>query len=381
MIPPGRPKGESPSARREGNPVSSLLLLAGRTAADHIQRNGLRPQDIGCVPAAAGGPKGLALIPLDRRLFGAGGWLREVPLDLVGASIGAWRMFCAAQVDADAALTRLSDGYVAQRFGRKPTPQEVSDECRKLARAVLGDSGWPALRAPASVLVLTTRARGVLQGTASRTAFAQAALANAMSRRRLAAHMERVVFAHGTPRLLHAQLPPFDPFGLRVVPLTRANAEDALLASGSIPLVCDPVRNPVGAPCGDYWDGGLIDYHLLLPYGAPRHDAAPANRRLVLYPHFVPHVTPGWLDKFLPWRRQARAHPWLSNMLLVAPSPALLARLPNGKLPDRQDFYRYGLDHASRERAWRRAIGECERFADEALAWLERPDPSVLRPL
>ena len=52
-----------------------------------------------------------------------------------------------------------------------------------------------------------------------------------------------------------------------VVPLDHANSEDALLASGSIPLVCDPVRNPASAPRGDYWDGGLIDYHLLLPYG------------------------------------------------------------------------------------------------------------------
>lgn len=45
------------------------------------------------------------------------------------------------------------------------------------------------------------------------------------------------------------------------------------------------------------------------------------------------------------------------------PSPALLARLPNGKLPDRQDFHRYGQDHASRQRDWRRAMAECERLA------------------
>jgi hypothetical protein len=63
------------------------------------------------------------------------------------------------------------------------------------------------------------------------------------------------------------------------------------------------------------------------------------------------------------------------------PSPALLARLPNGKLPDRQDFYRYGQDHAARIRAWERAIGECERFAEALLRWLERPDPTLLRPI
>jgi hypothetical protein len=133
------------------------------------------------------------------------------------------------------------------------------------------------------------------------------------------------------------------------------------------------VRDPAGAPRGDYWDGGLIDYHLLLPYC--ELDA------LVLYPHFVPQVTAGWLDKFLPWRRHAPAHPWLDNLLLIAPSPALLARLPNRKLPDRNDFYRYGLDHAGRERDWRRAIAECQRLADEAMRWLERPDPAAVQPL
>jgi hypothetical protein len=353
----------------------SFTVHAGARAAAHLRSRGLAPGDVGCVPAAAGGPKGLALIPLDLRLFGRGGWLRDVPLELIGASIGAWRMACAAQVDADGALRRLADGYVAQRYARKPTPREVSDECRKLARAVLGGPGLPALRPRTTVQVLTTRARGVLRGKASRAAFARAALANAGSRAKLAAHMERVVFGTQSSRVLAAAGARFDAFGLVQVPLRDDNAEDALLASGSIPLVCEPVRDPSGAPRGDYWDGGLIDYHLLLPY------AGGDGSRLVLYPHFVPFLTPGWLDKFLPWRRKAAGHPWLANVLLIAPSPALLARLPNRKLPDRQDFHAYGLDHDGRERAWRRSIAECERLADEVADWLQRPDPSLLRPL
>ena len=353
----------------------SFTVRAGPRAAAHLRSRGLAPADIGCVPAAAGGPKGLALIPLDQRLFGRDGWLREVRLELIGASIGAWRMFCAAQVDAADALQRLADGYVAQRYSRRPTPREVSDECRKLAQAVLGGPRLPPLRAQTAVQVLTTRARGVLQGRASRAAFAQAALANTWSRARLAAHMERVVFATGRSRVLDETGQRFDAFGLTLAPLRDDNAEDALLASGSIPLVCEPVRDPAGVPRGDYWDGGLIDYHLLLPY-APAH-----ADRLVLYPHFVPHLTPGWLDKFLPWRRRADGHPWLANVLLIAPSPAFLARLPNRKLPDRQDFYAYGLDHDGRQRDWRRAIAECERFADEVMAWLQRPDPTLLQPL
>jgi hypothetical protein len=30
---------------------------------------------------------------------------------------------------------------------------------------------------------------------------------------------------------------------------------------------------------------------------------------------------------------------------------------------------------------WERAIAECERFAEATLAWLNRPDLSVARPL
>jgi len=350
----------------------SFTVLAGPRAAAHLRERGLAPADIRCVPAAAGGPKGLALIPLDRRLFGTDGWLRDVPLELTGASIGAWRMFAAAQADADGALQRLADGYAAQRYSRRPSAKEVSDECRKLARSVLGDQPLPALRANTSVQVLTTRARGALQGDASRKAFARAALANVRSRVRLAAHMERVVFATRPSKVL-ADGAHFDPFGLIHVPLRADNAEDALLASGSIPLVCAPVHDPAGAPPGDYWDGGLIDYHLLLPYH--RFDG------LVLYPHFVPFITPGWLDKYLPWRRHARAHHWLDNLLLISPSPSFLERLPNGKLPDRSDFTRYGADQDGRERDWRRAVAESERLADEVLCWLEQPDPTIVKPI
>ena len=114
-------------------------------------------------------------------------------------------------------------------------------------------------------------------------------------------------------------------------PLDAGNAEQALLASGTIPLVCSPVRDIPGAPAGHYWDGALVDYHLLLPY--PQLTRAGGRRRIVFYPHFNDYVTPGWLDKHLPWRKAPRGHAWLDDMLLVAPSPPFLARLPNGKLP------------------------------------------------
>jgi len=344
-----------------------LDIRLGREARRHIEAHGLAPKDIACIPAAAGGPKGLALLPFDR-LF-AREWLPRIErLELIGASIGAWRAAALAQVESIAALDRLQHAYVnEQNYPHRPSPSQVAAVCRAVARAVTnGDALQP--RSGIALSVLTARACGTL-ASGTRVAFARAALANTIARSRLASHLRRVVFQAGAPSTLSS----VDAFGYEAVVLSDDNREDALLASGSIPLVCDPVRNIAGAPAGDYWDGGLIDYHLLLPYGP-----VPG---LVLYPHFVPWVTPGWLDKGLRWRAQPRQHDWLSKVILIAPSATLLARLPNGKLPDRQDFYRYGLDHRGRIAAWQRAIAEGERFAEAAMRWLQSPDLALARPL
>jgi predicted acylesterase/phospholipase RssA len=355
---------------------SLVSFRAGPGALAHVREHGLEPADIACIPAAAGGPKGLALLPLDRLLHRE--WLQPhaMEIELMGASIGAWRMAALAQPDATAALDRLQHAYVReQNYPTKPSPDEVAATCRRLARAVTG--GRPLeVREGVTLTVITSRARGPLHGTESKLAFARATLSNAVARERLSAYLERVLFVAGRPGFLRE---PFDAFGLVRVALDSTNAEDALLASGTIPLVCSPVRGIAGGPPGNYWDGALVDYHLLLPY--PQLTRAGARRRLVFYPHFNDYVTPGWLDKHLPWRKAPRGHPWLEDMLLVAPSPAFLARLPDGKLPERQDFYRYGPDHAARIRAWERAIAECERFAEAVMRWLERPDPSLLRPI
>ena len=360
------------------SPFSSFVLKGGPTAIAHLRRHGLAPADIACIPAAAGGPKGLALLPLDRLLHAE--WLvRAGPLELVGASIGAWRAAALAQPDPLPALARLQHAYVhEQRYQSRPTPIEVSHACRRLTAAVLG-GGELVVRDGVALSIITARARGPLAKSESKLAFGRAMMSNTLSRRRLAAYLQRVAFQAGRPSFLAE---PFDDFDLVRVPIDAANQEDALLASGTIPLLCSPVRDIHGAPHGNYWDGALIDYHLLLPYQRLAGAVSPAGGgSIVLYPHFNTWVTPGWLDKHLPWRKAPRRHPWLASMLLVAPSPALIDRLPDRKLPDRQDFYRYGADHAARERAWNGAIGECERFAEAVLRWMEDPDPTQVAPL
>ncbi|MEC8897128.1 MAG: patatin-like phospholipase family protein, partial [Pseudomonadota bacterium] len=144
------------------------------------------------------------------------------------------------------------------------------------------------------------------------------------------------------------------------VPLSRDNLLPALLASASIPLVMSGVRNIPGAPEGVYRDGGLLDYHLDLPYQQPG---------IILYPHFTDRVVPGWFDKTLPWRRGDASR--LQDVVLVSPSPDYLATLPDRKLPDRKDFEKYVGDDAGRERAWRRAILESDRLGDGFLELVE----------
>jgi hypothetical protein len=90
---------------------------------------------------------------------------------------------------------------------------------------------------------------------------------------------------------------------------------------------------------------------------------APGAGRVVLYPHFVDHVVPGWLDK--PWKRRHRATPALDNLVLLSPSPDWVRGLPGGKLPDRQDFKTYLHDELGRHHVWRKALAESQRLADE----------------
>ena len=85
---------------------------------------------------------------------------------------------------------------------------------------------------------------------------------------------------------------------------------------------------------------------------------------------------PGWLDKGLKWRH--RSTHFLDSMLLLAPDPAWVKTLPNGKLPDRTDFTRYGADLQARVKAWSAATAASAQLADEWQSWLAKPDMDQL---
>lgn len=360
---------------------SPIAIHAGPAALRHLREHGLRAQDVAVIPAAAGGPKGLIFSHLDAWMFGT--WLPSVPRRraLVGASIGAWRMAAACTRDPAAAFGRLAAQYCAQHYSRKPSAREVSDTSRDFVAAVIGDdsdyiTGHPLHR----LHVLTARGQRLLHAPQRRAAqlygFGLAILGNLAGRRHLAPHLSRVIFATDGSRPACR----FDAFDNTFAALREDNLQAALLASGTLPFIMEPVRDIAHAPPGTYWDGGLIDYHLALPYPRLADDHGGG---LVLYPHFGSRIVPGWFDKNLPWRHAAAGatRSWLDNVVVVSPSRAFLQRLSRGKLPDRKDFYYYGERHALRALNWQLAIAEGERLRDAMAAFVERPDLSRVQPI
>jgi Patatin-like phospholipase len=351
-------------------------VYAGPRARQHLQEHGFRPQDVRVVPAAAGGPKGLVLNPLDRCIFGR--WLRGAPqtLHLLGASIGAWRMACACLPDADAAFDELAEDYITQRYdhkpGKPPAARLVSEVFGRTLEMRLGARASQVLSHPTRRLhVFTSRGRHLLarQGRLrTPLGYLGAFIANTTGRRALGGWLERVVFSDPRDALPFA----LSDFRSARATLAAGNLAQAVLASCSIPFWLDAVHDIPGGPRGAYWDGGITDYHLHLNY-ASMHEG------LVLYPHFQRHVVPGWLDKAL--KRRHRATAALDNVVVLAPDAAWIAGLPNAKLPDRDDFKAYGDDDAGRIKVWRRAVAESQRLADEFEALVSSPGGVQALPL
>ena len=366
--------------------MNSLAIHAGPRALAALREHGLRPQHVRAIPAAAGGPKGLALNPLDQYLFGE--WLAPAtrPVHLLGASIGAWRMAAACLNQPARALAEMAHDYIHQDYdhapGKRPTPRHVSAVFGANLRSRFGPRSAEVLENPRLRLhVFTSRGRHLLRrhgralsSISTPLGVAGAYATNLLSRRALGGWWERVIFSD-----------PREPLPLRLqdyrthtAPLVPANLPLSVLASCSIPYWLDPVHDVPGGPRGAYWDGGITDYHLHLNY-ASMPDGADGEPALVLYPHFQSSVIPGWLDKFLRHRHRATAH--LSNVIVVSPRPEWIATLPNGKLPDRADFRHYGADTAARVRAWTRAVAESERLRDDFAAWAAGGPGLAVQPL
>jgi hypothetical protein len=296
----------------------------------------------------------------------------EAPVFLIGSSIGAWRFACYAQDDPSAAVDRFEAAYFGQTYSEKPDREEISAKGREILEQIFGSDGvrqtlsHPVLRTN----VMTVRSRHVMASEHPAVlvpALSTAAALNALHRRSLGAFFERVLFHDERDR------PPFfdaGGFPMSRVGLSRHNLEDAVFATGSIPLVMSGVRDIIGAPNGIYRDGGVIDYHLDLPHSA--------DERITLYLHFIDRIVPGWFDKKIGWRKPNPQH--IRNTILVSPSREFVDRLPYRKIPDRRDFVNF--EPAERLRFWRTVVDMCDELADEFHRVIDKDQLAArLRPL
>ena len=143
---------------------------------------------------------------------------------------------------------------------------------------------------------------------------------NRVNRKLLGSQYERFIFGPATSDL---SITDSYNFKTQNIALTQNNLKDALLASGSIPLVMQGIKNIAGSPVGMYRDGGIIDYHFDLKINNPG---------LILYPHFNSEPKAGWFDKNL--KRKVSPLNY-DNVVMITPSKEFIVSLPYGKIPER----------------------------------------------
>lgn len=349
--------------------MNALRLIAGNTAKKRIEENGLTPELVRMVVGASGGPKWLVLLGLDKFLFGK--WLAssDHTIDLVGSSIGAWRMTNAAHPDAGPFIEKFISQYFEFRSEHAKTPEALTRSSYEFLDRLFDGSEAEKITANTkrNLNIVTVRSRGMRSDSSKfkeGAAILASAGANAVDRAHLAKFFDRVVFHSGEGVPCSSA---WDNFRRKDVKLTADIISDVLLASGSIPFVADPIVNIQGAPEGVYRDGGVIDYHFDIPWKL--------DEGIVLYPHFYGHIIPGWFDKSHK-KRRATGATW-DQTLLLAPSDEFVQTLPGGKIPDRNNFT--DMTDDDRLAYWTIVINESERLADEFAACLDNPDMLLAR--
>lgn len=334
---------------------SSLTFRAGAGALGSIRSEGFDVSAIGTIAGASGGAKWLVLSQLDRAILSNLVPKMSGPVHLIGSSIGSWRFACYAQKDPVAAIDRFERAYLEQTYSEQPDIHEITAKGREILDHVLGETGVNEILANPlfRMHVMAVRSRHITASENRPVLVASllvAATLNAISRKTLGLFFERALFFD------HRDVPPFfelSGFPLQRIELSAENLQDAVVATGSIPLVLSGVRDIHGARPGVYRDGGVIDYHLDLPHSA--------EESLTLFPHFYDRIVPGWFDKRLKWRKPSPGN--VDRTILISPSAEFVAKLPNAKIPDRTDFMKYSP--AARERAWRACVAACAELADE----------------
>lgn len=340
-----------------------LSYRAGPRALARVRAGGLAARDVRALVLPAAGPKWLVASGFDRALIRSGFLqARDEPLLLLGSSAGAWRALALAARDPEATHERLLQAYCRQRFTRAHSPAQIGAAYAELLADVFDDADLAhALEhSTLSLAMFAVRTRlgtGAAVRRVQAAALGVAALANVLSARSLALFFERVLFEAAPAAQRHALLQALD---VQRAALGLDNLRQVALASGSVPLYMAPVVDPAGAPRGRYLDGGLSDYHLNVPLSTGGQGVS------LLFLHQA-RLHPSWFDQYAPWRRPGAEA--LEDLLLVHPSPEFVARLPGGRVPNRDDFQRYLHAPEERRAHWLEAAALShelgERFLDD----------------
>ncbi|BFT30682.1 hypothetical protein D210916BOD24_18580 [Alteromonas sp. D210916BOD_24] len=335
--------------------MAPLEVYAGQQARETIMKNGFTPEIFHYFLGASGGPKWFTLAGLDRVLFPE--WFAGVThqIQVIGSSAGAFRTICAVQDDPLAAINRLAESYSTTTYSSdKPTPREITQKAEDLLKVMVDDAGKQQVLANSrfKAHLIVAQCLGATRYESKfrqLSGLAMSAAANTLSRKNLARLYTRYVFSSPDANLVIN-----DPYNLptQYHSLTHGNIHNALLASGSIPVVIEGVTDIEGAPQGMYRDGGIIDYHFDLSFGP--------QEGLVLYPHFYNKPIPGWFDKGLKGRVPHRTS--YDNVVMLVPSASFVANLPYGKIPDRKDFE--VLDANTRIKYWQTVLKETDRLGE-----------------
>lgn len=334
-----------------------LQILAGKKALAEIKEHGLRPERIKLMVGASGGPKWLMLSRLDQYLSEHFLPRATQSIDLLGSSIGSWRMACYAQENPLEVFKEFEQLYLNQRYSEKLDVKEITEYINKVLSQLFTPSRAQYIVSnPLRKLhIVAVRNRKLLNG---RSRFAQgvglltAASGNLFSSKVVEALYPRVIISPNQSTTPYFSKP-------ETIELNADNLSESLVASGAIPMVMEPTKVK-GGKNRWYWDGGLVDYHFSGPFNA--------EEGLVFYPHFFPKITPGWLDKGIPWRK-AKADNY-DNVVMLAPSESFIASLPYGKIPDRKDFE--NLSNEEREKSWATVLEATDRLVNELHNALEK---------
>lgn len=334
----------------------AIKILAGDSALNEIRDNGLSPERVKLMIGASGGPKWLMLSRLDQYLAEHFMPKASQGINLLGSSIGAWRMACYAQRDPLAAFKEFEYLYMNQRYGEVIRPEAITEYIHFVLGRLLGDErSVEIVNNPKRKLhIVAVRNRRLLNGhsrLAQGTSLSLAALGNVITPKVVNMLYPRVVISPDGRHEPYIQ-------EQETIQLTSENLKESLIASGAIPLVMEPSRIKGGKERW-YWDGGVADYHFSGPFKV--------DDGLVLYPHFSPKIIPGWFDKGLPWRSVLAEN--YSNVVMLTPSKDFIEKLPYSKIPDRKDFEQ--LSDTDREGYWQQVLDATMHLVedlDEALS-------------